>query len=244
MLDFINPVKIYQNTFGSSTPELAPICETTDLLCRTLEGYGLELHSPEMLVNTAQGLSDMTGMSEGASYLTVAAGTLASTVAAIYGVTAAVKNIMKPSDEKIVVKPFAEDLDSIKPVSLTDEPITEAKKEQPQVLILSGGASSSSHVDETPVVVRLKHSHAELVDKYINQVHKEAVAKMTGAVLTAFNELSLQTVRLFGKNDSNSPENVLKFNKLTDDEKIGMLGNMERLVQARLQESKKKVTLK
>ncbi|MCS5707769.1 hypothetical protein CC99x_002495 [Candidatus Berkiella cookevillensis] len=233
MLDFINPVKIYQTMFGSSSvPE--PICETADLLCRTLEGYGFELHSPEMLVNTAQGLSDMTGMSEGASYLTVAAGTLASTVAAIYGVTAAVKNIMKPSDEKITVKPLAEDLDSIKPVSLIG-PSIEAKKEQPKPFIFSGGASSSSHVDETPVVVSLKPSHAELVAKYVNEAHKQAVAKMTGAVLAAFNELSPQTVVAFGDQSKNAASNILKFNKLSEDKKIEMLGNMERMVQAQIQ---------
>ncbi len=234
MLDFINPVKIYQNTFGSSTPELAPICETTDLLCRTLEGYGLELHSPEMLVDTAKSLADMTGISEEASYLTVVAGTLASTVAAIYGVTAAVKNIMKRDAEKAVTKPLkAEQEDEIKPVQ--KESSSDAPKEQSKPLLLSGGASSSSLVDEKPVVVTLKPSHAELVKNYDTPAHKEAVAKMTGAVLTAFNELSPQTVRLFGINDSNSAKNVLRFNQFSEDEKIEMLGNMERIVQAQIQ---------
>lgn len=243
MLDFINPVKIYQNTFGSSTPELAPICETTDLLCRTLEGYGLELHSPEMLVDTAKGLADMTGISEEASYLTVVAGTLASTVAAIYGVTAAVKNIMKRDAEKAVTKPLkAEQEDEIKPVQ--KESSSDAQKKQPKPLLLSGGTSSSSHVDETPVVVSLKPSHAELVDKYINQVHKEAVTEMTGAVLTAFNELSRETVIAFGNSDSNTVLNVLKFKQFSEDKKIKMLNNMERMVQAKLHESKHKAKLK
>lgn len=234
MLDFINPVKIYETMFGSSTPE--PICNTADLLCRTLEGYGLELHSPEMLVNTAQGLSDMIGMSESASYLTVATGAFATTVAAIYGVTAAVKNIMKPSNEKTVLQPLGADLDVIKPVTVSSaEPSIEDKKEQPKPLILSGGASSSSsHVDETPVFT-LKPSHEQLVAQYVNEVHKNAVAKMTGRVLAAFNELSPETVVLFGSPESHAVGNVLKFNKSTEDKKIETLGNMERMVQAQIQ---------
>lgn len=231
MLNFLNPVKIAESLFGS-TPE--PVCETADLLCQTLEGYGIELHSPEMLVNTAQGLSDMTGLSEEVSYLTVVTGVVASTVAAVYGAVTAGKSIMNRSGAKSEVKSL--DADVIAPVSTVDA--QKDKKEQKKSAVISeevvkpvvfSGASSSMPV-ETPVVVALKPSHQLLVDQYANAAHQDAVAKMTGNVLAAFNELSDRTVVAFGNPEMNKVSNILKFNKLDAEQKIAMLQNMERMV--------------
>lgn len=85
MLDFI---------FGTKEP----LCKAADVLCNTLESYGYEVHSPALLVDATQGLSDMTGMPVNASYLTIVFGG----ASALFGLSFAAKSLMFPSTEKAI----------------------------------------------------------------------------------------------------------------------------------------------
>lgn len=154
--------------FGS-TPE-EPLCEAADMLCSTLEGYGYEVHSPDMLINAVQAVSDMTGLSENASYLTVVASVLASTVTAMYGVNYAAQAIMNRSNEKTISQ-------------AEDEAITALK---------------SSDTNKAVALV-VKPSHQRLVDQYNNVGASEAVRHIKPQALAVFNELSEGQVIAFGK---------------------------------------------
>ncbi|MCS5707822.1 hypothetical protein CC99x_002775 [Candidatus Berkiella cookevillensis] len=182
MLDFIT------SFFSSNTPE--PLCKAADMLCNTLEGYGYEVHSSDMLINAAQSVSDMSGLSENASYLTIVASAVAGTVAVMYGVTSAAKAVMNRSNEKTI--PHTEEL----------------------IRVLKPSDTSDA------VAFVVKPSHQKLVDGYNNVGAKEAVSKMSPAVLAVFNELSEGQVIAFGRKLGQA---LLKFQKMNTEAQIELL---------------------
>lgn len=156
-------------SFFGSTPE-EPLCKAADMLCSTLEGYGYEVHSPDILINAAQAISDRTGLSEHASYIIATTGLLAKTVIVTYY---SAKMIMNRLNEETIPHLGPHIQEVITDVKLSDT--------------------------SDAVALVVKPSHQQLVDGYNNVAAKAAVKNMKPDALAVFNELSEGQVIAFGR---------------------------------------------